>query len=92
MESMKELPYFMYAFLEELQKGGYSSGKLHESWKSPVIQEESENLFQELCNMEESGSNPIQQICIILMGCSRYRVDAAIWIRSIELLICKYCN
>lgn len=92
MESIRELPYFMYSLLEELQNGECNSEKLCESWKSPIIQEESENLFQELCNMEESRSNSIQQLCIVLMGCSRYRVDAAIWIHSIELLICKYCN
>lgn len=92
MESMRELPYFMYSLLEELQNSECSDVNLHASWKSPMVQEESENLFQELCNMKESRSNSIQQFCIVLMGCSRYRVDAVIWIRSIELLLCKYCN
>lgn len=92
MECMKELPYFMYPLLEEVRSNPCNSEKPHASWKSPAVQKESEVLFQELCGMKESRNDPVQQFCILLMGYSRYRVDAAIWLHSMELLLCKYCN
>lgn len=89
---MKELPYFMYLLLAEA--GSHKSGEKnqHASWKSEKIQKESEMLFQEMCSMAEIQTDPIWQLCTILMGYSRYRVDTAIWMHSMELLLCKYCN
>ncbi|MDO4338480.1 MAG: hypothetical protein Q4C91_10385 [Eubacteriales bacterium] len=89
---MKELPYFMYLLLAEAgcHKGGGENR--HASWKSEKIQKESKVLFQELCGMAEIQTDPICQLCVVLMGYSRYRVDAELWMHSMELLLCKYCN
>lgn len=92
MVHMKELPYFMYLLLAEAYSHKGGGENQHASWKSEKIQKESEILFQEMCSMAEIQSDPTWQLFTILMGYSRYRVDAAIWMRSMELLLCKYCN
>lgn len=89
---MKELPYFMYLLLAEVNSNKGSGENQYASWQSEKIQKESKVLFQELCSMAEIQSDPICRLCVVLMGYSLYRIDAATWMHSMELLLCKYCN
>lgn len=88
----QQMPYFMNSIMYELDRAERQHIIIHESWNSETIRNHAGELLFELKKPLNTPAEKIRRRCLPVMKRSIYRIDAALWINCMELLLCKYCR